>query len=215
MTRAVMSERDTTRRLLTGGVIGPVLFFVVLLVEGWTRADYDPVRQFGSLLSLGDEGWQQIANFLISGALIICGAVGIRRVMHDGPGSRWGPILIGLAGVGLMVAGVFVTDPALGYPPGAPAGIPRESSWHGAIHDSSALLIFVGLPAAAFVMARRFQSEGGWWTTYCWLTGIGTLVFFGLMFVLPDVTGLVQRVAIVIPFAWVALLSWRFRGEVT
>ena len=211
----VLSERDQTRWLLTGGVIGPLLFVVVFLVEGWTRADYDPVRQFVSLLSLGDEGWQQIGSFLVSGALFVCGAVGLRRVMRLGPGSQWSPMLIGLAGVGLMLAGVFVTDPAQGYPPGAPAGIPTESSWHGAIHGFSSLLVFFGLPVASFVLARRFRSEGGSWATYCRLTGIGTLAFFFAAFALENVTGLVQRLDIVIAFGWVALLAWRFRGEVT
>src|SRR6266508_2010580 len=115
-----MSERSTTRWLLTGGVIGPVLFVVVFLVEGATRPGYDPMRMFVSLLSLSDLGWQQIANFVVSGALVLGGAVGLRRVFTEGPGSRWGPILIGVAGVGMMLAGVFVTDAGYGYPPGAP-----------------------------------------------------------------------------------------------
>jgi len=32
-----MIERDRTRWLLTAGAIGPVLFVVVFLIEGWTR----------------------------------------------------------------------------------------------------------------------------------------------------------------------------------
>ena len=109
-----MSERETTKWLLTCGVIGPIFFVLVFLIEGWTRVDYDPVRHYVSTLSLGDEGWQQIANFLLTGTLFIVGAVGLRRAMRDGPGSRWGPMLIGLVGVGLLMGGVFVTDPARG-----------------------------------------------------------------------------------------------------
>ena len=152
-----MRDRDTTRWLLTGGVIGPVLFVAVLLVEGWTRADYDPMTMFGSLLSLGDLGWQQIANFVVSGALVLGGAFGLGRVLTEGPGSRWGPRLIGLAGVGLVLAGVFVTDPAQGYPPGAPIGMPSSPSWHGALHLLVSTFVFFGLPAARpdFVHARR------------------------------------------------------------
>jgi hypothetical membrane protein len=88
--------------LLTGGSIGPVLFVVVFLLEGATRPGYDPMRMHVSLLSLSDLGWQQIANFVVSGALILGGAAGLRRVLTAGPGSRWGPILIGVAGVGMM-----------------------------------------------------------------------------------------------------------------
>jgi hypothetical protein len=209
-----MSEQDKTRWLLTGGVIGPVLFVVMFLVIGWTRADYDPIRHFVSTLSLTDQGWQQIANFLVTGVLFMCGGVGLRRAMRDGPGSRWGPILIGLCGVALILAGAFVTDPAVGYPPGAPAGIPTTSSWHGTIHDFASLFVFLGLPTASFVVARRFRDERSGWALYSMFSGVGMLAAFALMFVFQDWLGLIQRVAVIIGFGWVALLCLRFRGEV-
>jgi len=209
-----MAERGVTRWLLTGGAIGPVLFVVVLLVEGWTRADYDPMTIFVSLLSLGDVGWQQIANFIISGTLIAGGAVGLRMVLREGPGSRWGPILIGLAGVGLVVAGVFVTDPGYGYPPGAPQGMPTSASWHGAIHDWVSLLVFGGLAAAMLVMARRFSGEGSRWSLYSRVSAMGVVVGFPLAILLTDVAGLLQRVTIVVALGWVAQVMWRFRREV-
>jgi hypothetical membrane protein len=212
---AAMSERDKTRWLLTGGVIGPVLFVVVFLIEGWTRPGYDPMRHFVSTLSLGDQGWQQIANFVITGILIIAGAAGLRRTMRDGPGSRWGPILIGAAGLGVLLAGVFVTDPAMGYPPGSPPGLPTTSSWHGTIHDMVSLVVFSGLPIAAFVMARRFRGERGRWALYSVLTGIGMLVGFVLIFVFQDWLGLTQRISIVLGFGWVAQLCLRFRRELS
>jgi hypothetical membrane protein len=209
-----MSERDKTKWLLTGGVIGPVFFIVVFLIEGWTRPGYDPVRHFVSTLSLGEQGWQQIANFLITGTLILGGAVGLRRAVRDGPGSRWGPILIGAAGVGILLAGVFVTDPAMGYPPGTPEGLPTSSSWHGAIHDWVSLVVFVGIPAAAFVFARRFRGEGSRWALYSVLSGVGMLLALVLMFVFQDWLGLMQRISVIVGFGWVAQLCLRFRRVV-
>jgi hypothetical membrane protein len=208
-----MDERSSTRWLLLAGVIGPVLFVVVLLVEGWTRPGYDPQRMYGSLLSLGDQGWQQIANFLVSGALFIAAAIGWRRSMPDGPGCRWVPILVGLAGIGLMLAGVFVTDPSHGYPPGTPAGGPLATSWHGAIHDLASVFVFLGLPVAMFIMARRFRGEGSRWSLYSLASGVGVLLAFFAMVAFADVLGVMQRVAIVIAFGWVARVSWRFRAQ--
>ena len=210
-----MTERNTTRWLLTGGVIGPVLFVVVFLVEGAIRADagYDPMRMFISLLSLGDLGWQQIANFLVSGALVLGGAFGLGRVLTDGPGSRWGPRLIGLAGVGLMLAGVFVTDPSYGYPPGAPLGPPTSPTWHGVIHLLVSMLVFFGLPVAMVVMARRFRGEGSRWALYCWVSAVGVLVFLFAGLAFTDVAGLLQRVAVLLALGWVAQVMWRFRRE--
>src|SRR2546427_4234406 len=128
---APLSRQSTTRWVLTGGVIGPVFFVVVFLIEGWIRPKYDPQRQFISLLSLTDDGWQQIGNFLVTGVLFVLAALGWRRAMPDGPGCRWVPILLGLSGIALVLAGIFLTDAGYGYPPGTPLGMPTQTSWHG------------------------------------------------------------------------------------
>jgi hypothetical membrane protein len=208
-----MRDRGLTRWLLTGGVIGPILFVVVFLAEGWTRAGYDPMRVFVSLLSLSDQGWQQVANFVVSGLLVVGGAVGLRRVLVDGPGCKWVPRLIGLAGVGLILAGIFVTDPAQGYPPGAPLGMPASQSWHGVVHQLASTFVFIGLPIAMVVMARRFRGEGSRWALYCWLSAAGVLVFLFTGLAFTPVAGLLQRVAILLALGWVAQVMWRFRRE--
>jgi hypothetical protein len=189
-----------------------VLFVVVLLVEGWTRADYDPMTMFGSLLSLGDLGWQQIANFVVSGALILGGAFGLRMVLRDGPGCRWGPILIGLAGVCLVVGGVFVSDPARGYPPGAPFVTPTLS-WRGGVHFLAAVVLFSALPAAMLVLARRFAGEGSRWALYSRASAVGVLALFFAEFAFTSLTGLLQRISIILALGWVAQVMWRFRRE--
>jgi hypothetical protein len=208
-----MGDRRWARALLTGGVIGPVLFVAVFLVEGWTRTGYDPTTMFVSLLSLSDQGWQQVANFLVSGTLITGGAFGLRLVMREGPGSLWGPILIGLAGVGMVAAGVFGTDPGYGYPPGAPEGTPTSMSLQSGIHDFVSLLVFGGLAAAMLVTARRFSGEGSRWALYSRLSAVAVVVGIPLSILLTDASGLLQRVTIVAALGWVAQLMWRFRRE--
>ncbi len=113
-------------RLLLYGLVGPLFFIVVFLMEGATRADYDPLRQPVSSLSIGDLGWMQSANFIISGVLILAFALGLWFVLRrtgdastPSP-STWGPVLIGLVGLGLIGAGIFTCDPMAGYPPGTP-----------------------------------------------------------------------------------------------
>jgi hypothetical protein len=163
----------TNRWVLWCGVIGPILFVATFLVEGATRQDYDPARVFVSQLSLGDLGWLQIANFVVSGSLIALFAIGLHAALLSGSESRWGPILVAAVGLGLVVAGVFVTDPALGYPPGTSSGLTPQPSWHGSIHLLGALLVFGGLPIACFLFSRRFRASGdGTWATYSAVSGI-------------------------------------------
>src|SRR5947209_19411369 len=90
-----------TRLLFTGGVIGPLFLMVVMLIEGATRSGYDAWTMAGSSLSLSDQGWMQIANFIVSGLLILGFAVGLRQALRGGRGATWGPILIAAVRAGL------------------------------------------------------------------------------------------------------------------
>jgi len=97
-----MNQSPATRYLIAGGAIGPLLFIIVLLIEGATRPGYSAWHNYGSSLSLGDQGWMEIANFLVCGLLTLCFAVGLRQVLHTGRGSVWGPILLGVFSVALI-----------------------------------------------------------------------------------------------------------------
>jgi hypothetical membrane protein len=103
-----------TKALLACGVIGGPLFIVIFLVEGATRANYEPLRHPVSSLALGDYGWVQVANFIVVGLLTLAFAAGLRHTLRPGKGSTLGPLLVGIWAVGLLGAGVFVTDPVSG-----------------------------------------------------------------------------------------------------
>jgi hypothetical protein len=201
-----------TRLLLACGAIGPLLFIVVFLIEGATRIDYSAWHHFVSSLSLGPRGWVQIANFLICGVLVLCFAIGLRRVLHPGKGSTWGPILLGIFGLCLIGAGLFVTDPLLGYPPGAPS----TPTLHGVLHMLLSLVAFIALPAACFVLARRFVGDPAWrgWAFYSIATGILVIVFFITTDLVaaslnPNASaGLFKRLSIIIGWGWIALLAF-------
>jgi hypothetical protein len=148
--------------LVCGAAAGP-LFVGSVLVQEVTRAGFDPRRHPLSLLSLGDLGWLQITNFVVSGLLVTLGAVGLRRAVRSGRASTWGPRLIGLYGIALVCGGVFLPDAAFGYPVGTPDAA-GQMSWHGALHALAPMVAAVALTAACVVFARRFAAAGqrGW-----------------------------------------------------
>ena len=166
LTTATTSARDRDtrdRRLLTAGLAaGPVLG-LTWLAQGLVRDGYDFTRHPMSLLALGEGGWVQIANFCLTGGLMLVCAAGLRRVLSDGPGARWAPRLVGAIGAGLVAAGVFTADPGAGFPEGAPAGAP-QLSWHGVLHEISHLVVVVAWIALCFVLRTRFARHGdrGW-----------------------------------------------------
>src|SRR2546421_629435 len=155
-----------TRILVLCGAIAGPLFIFILLIEDYSIPGYDPRIHLLSLLSLGAWGWVQIVNFVLAGALNLLYAVGLWRRLHPGPAGTFGPILIGAYGLGLVTVGIFTTDPANGFPPGATT--PTGPSWHGAIHALGAGLVFLFLTAALAVFVRLFFARNErWWALYC------------------------------------------------
>jgi hypothetical protein len=215
--KVTVIRRNVAVWLLTGGVIGPILFAVVFLVLGWTMPGYDPMRMYVSYLSRGDGGWVAIATTVVGSLLTAGGALALRWAMRTGPGSWWGPILIGLAGVGLALSGILLAEPARGYPPGTPLGPPRHPSFVGALHDWAAGVAMLSLPAAMLVMARRFVREGGGgrWAAYSSLSAVATVTFLVASFYPTDVLGVLERTALLLAAGWVAQVMWRFRREAT
>src|SRR5215467_2769989 len=169
--------RSLTRLLLLCGAIAGPFFIFVLLVQDYTRPGFDPRLDLLSLLSLGDWGWVQITNFILAGLLNLLYAVGLWRRLHPGRGGTWGPILIAMYGFGLVVVGIFRTDPANGFPPGVPAA--THPSWHGAIHALGALFVFLLLAAALLVFVRLFLAwKERWWAVYCLASAVLFLLIF-------------------------------------
>ena len=210
-------RRPALKLLLACGAIGPLLFIIVFLLEGSTRPDYNPLRHPISSLSMGEPGWTQAASFVITGFLLLAFAVGLRIALRFSGGSFWGPLLIGLAGIGLIGAGFFTADPFNGYPPGTPL-IPTERSVHGLLHDLFGVPVFLGLPIACFVFSRLFARRGdGGWATYSALSGFAMLLFFVLTSMglnqiqgFADYAGLFQRLTIAVGWIWITLLAVHF-----
>src|SRR5829696_9687040 len=109
------TDATTTRAMLAAGVLAGPLFVATVTLQIFTRDGFDLRRHPISLLSVGEHGWLQVANFIVAGALSIIFSLGVARVLTDGPGSRWGPRFFALFGVGLVIGGIFRADPALGF----------------------------------------------------------------------------------------------------
>jgi hypothetical membrane protein len=216
MQQRTQGDVMTTALLACGAIAGP-LFVVVFLIEGATRADYNPLRHPVSSLALGDDGWTQTANFIVTGLLMLAFAVGLRRALRPRGGSWWGPLLVGIFAIGLLGAGIFPTDPVSGYPPGTPNQHVTYTT-PGALHDLFSSLVFFGLPAACFVFARRFAKWGErGWALASALVGVAFIAGFFLSSVgfsqtagFVDFGGLLQRITLAVGWGWLSLLAIHF-----
>ena len=216
------TSRDVklTRVLLLCGVVAGPLYVIVGVIEMLTRPGFDPTRHDLSLMSNGDWGWIHVSLLILTGLLTIAGAVGMRRVLRGGRGGTWGPLLLGIYGLGLIGAGFFTADPALGFPPGTPADA-HAISWHGLLHFICGGIGFLGLIAACFVFARRFaaQRQRGW-VAYSVATGVIYLAAFAGIAVGSNSVGVIMTivilafsVAVVLGWAWVSAMAVKLLSE--
>ncbi|QBD75563.1 DUF998 domain-containing protein [Ktedonosporobacter rubrisoli] len=201
--------------LLVCGMIAGPFYIVVGLIQALTRPGFDLLRHDLSLLANGDLGWIQITNLVLSGLLVLAFALGMRQVLRSSRGGTWGPLLVGVYGLGLIGAGFFTADPAFGFPPGTPADA-HAISWHGLLHIITAAIGFLALIVACMVMARRFASQRllGW---AIYSVGSGLLFFAAFVGV---ATGSGQSwsvigfwIGVIVIWTWIALLAVWLRKE--
>jgi hypothetical membrane protein len=199
-----------TRSLLGYGIVAGPIYVVVALAQALTRDGFDLSRHAWSLLSNGDLGWIQIANFIVTGLMTVAAAVGLRRALTPGRGRTWAPLLITVYGVSLVGAGIFRADPAQGFPAGTPET--TTISWHGMLHFMLGAIGFLCLIAACFVLASRFTLDGqrrlAWFSR---VTGVAFLAAFaGIASGSQGPTTLAFVAAILIVWAWLTTVSVRF-----
>ncbi|MCM2390307.1 DUF998 domain-containing protein [Streptomyces albipurpureus] len=175
---AAPAARRTRRLVFAGAAAGP-LFLGVGLIQGLTRDGFDFTRNAISQLSIGDLGWIQMTSFALTGALVIAGAIGMRRTLRDGPAGTWAPWLVGVFGLSFLVSAVFPADAGAGFPADAAEAPAASISTDGAIHMLGGMVGFLALCAAFLVLARHFaaQQERGW-ALACRLMPVAVLAGF-------------------------------------
>jgi hypothetical membrane protein len=220
----VVASRISTRTLLLGGIAGPVLFVAVFMIDGATRPGYDPMRNYVSLLSLGDGGWVERASFIVSGLLIAAFGLGLGRVWRRRGSDRWiGWLVVGV-GLAFVWQGIVQPDPTQGYPPGsqglAPGaliGIPSNPTPHALLHFLGSLVSSLGLAAAGILTARRGSRWRGPAATAWRIGSVVTAAIvlggwaLGLVTYGPDgppaTAGLLQRVSVVAAMQWLVVTA--------
>ncbi|MDQ0079297.1 DUF998 domain-containing protein [Arthrobacter oryzae] len=205
------------RWLLAGGIIAGVMLSVVIGVVGATRGGFSVWRNGVSQLGTGDGAWVFTVAFVLGGVLLGGFALGLRRVLRPGRGATWGPIVIAMAAVGFIIGGLVPTDPALGYPPGElPVATLAER-----IHQGAGTLVFGGLSAAPFILARRLRPDARGLATFSTVTGtliIGFSVVAGIAYRLdslgilrPAPAGILEQISLLAAYGWLIAIGIRYR----
>lgn len=145
-----------TRSLLGYGVLAGVFYMTAALILGLTRDGFDFSAHPLSILMLGEGGWMQSVNLIVTGAMVIAAAAGFARSMDGSASARRTGVLIGIFGVALIGSAIFPPDPMVGFPPGTET---TEASMSGILHLALGAIGFLCLAAAGLVVAGWFSKQ--------------------------------------------------------
>lgn len=194
-----------SRRLAIAGIVGPVVWWVLVVVNGAITPGYSHVGDFISMLGAVGAPYApiQTMNFAVFGSSILALSLGIHDWFGDGRRPRVGTVLLGIFGVGVVLAGVFPANPA------------APDSTTAVLHDVTSTVAFVTGVTGVGLVSRRTGGDDRW-PSYRY-EPIVTLVvvvvtFAGFMVsVVGDsaVVGVTQRVFIGVLTLWLVMQSYR------
>lgn len=206
------ANRKSVQLLVSCGIAIAPVFLLLAAVQMMTRPGFDISRHAVSSLQNGDLGWVQSANFMFCGLLAILCAWGFRRLLGGSRGGTWGPLLIGVFGAGMILAGIFPPDPAFGFPDGAPHGAPEVMSVAGGLHSLGFFAAFLALIVGFLVLSRHFGKAMPGWRNVCFIVSITTplLIILGTA-AFPNSSGIFYFAAGAISFTWLSTVAWARR----
>src|SRR5947209_16644746 len=71
------------------GIISPILFAIVFMIDGFLKPGYSAYSEAISYLEVGTNGWIQRADFLLLGLLLLAFLVGYISRMRPILGAGW------------------------------------------------------------------------------------------------------------------------------
>jgi hypothetical protein len=200
-----------TKSLLGYGVVAGPFYVAASLAEALTRYGFSLAHNDWSLLANGALGWVHVLVLVLTGLMIAAAAAGVvrqRRAERVNAASGW---FLCVYAAGLVGAGLFIADPADGFPVGTPPGPTVTPSWHGTLHIVFGGIGFLGLISACLVLAWQFrvQRQLGW-AIFSLITGV---VFFAAFAGIA--TGGAASSAGVLAFTGAVILAWTWLSLVS
>lgn len=206
----------STKNLLWCGVLAGPVYLLVSIAQILTREGFDITRHSWSVLSNGDLGWIHILNFLVTGALTMLGAMGIKRVLKGQKGGKWAPIMMMVYGFFLILSGIFKADGVDGFPPGTPLGPPTTVSTSGILHLVFGMFGFIALITACVIFYTHFKSVNkSHLAKFSLVTGVYFLIGFMSLMVGSGFGGngltvsiFAFTAAVILSWGWYSRISW-------
>lgn len=197
------------RKLAWAGIIAPIWFVGMIVLQGALQPDYSHIKMPISALAAWPRGWMQQLNFLVFAPLVLLYAIALHGLVRPTKRGWVGALLLGLTSVGLALAGLFSWR------------VEKDGFFVPPLHVVGALTTFSTVSLGHIIFSFRMKADPAWQplARFTLLCGIGVLIFFivtGGFAMEPDAplhdyAGLCQRALV---FFWVPcmfVLSLRAR----
>ena len=182
------------------GIIAPILFTILIIIESLLRPGYSQFYNFVSDLGVGSNAVIQNINFVIFGVLSIFFAFGLRSGLPSLPRKalKVGVWLVAIFGLCILLAGVFPED----YLSQVPHNLVSATAFVTII--AAQLLIWKGLKNAD-------DSVWGNYRKYSLISGVLSLILVLILKVVmsdfSDYQGIAQRAFLAVPWIWVEVTA--------
>jgi hypothetical membrane protein len=188
------------------GVIAPILFVLIVVVEGALVTGYSHMTQqvsdLGAYVLYGSYALLQNLNFCVFGILVVAFAIGLKQEI---PASRIITTSLALCGALFFLVGFFPDQPT-----------PWPAAAHYLLAQLSGLCILVSEFFSWRRLRRPVADEGRAWTRYGTFSLVSLVLAIISFFVFAifgqpgsPVTGLLQRVMGFFMLLWIEVMALR------
>lgn len=202
-----MSPDPLLRRLAMAGIVAPICFILLVIVQGLLQPDYSHIAMPISALAAWPAGWLQNLNFFVSGTLLAGFTISLHQAIQPTRFGLLGVLLLLGTCIGLWITALFPwidMNGVLIEPPG---------------HVVGAVTTFLTAGTGHVLLSRRMRVDPHWRDLSAYVLGTG-LVMLVLFFVLGGFAieegtplhrwaGLLQRVLVAIWFTCILVMARR------
>jgi len=192
----------TTQVLSICGIVGPISYTIVVIVLGFLWPGYNHVTQ--AISELGGVGApdaiiMNIAGFALTGTLIAAFALGLHRGISGGNGSKIGPSLLAIYGIGMFAVAFFPWDKT------------NLASLTSIMHSLFGWTHWIAVTLALLIIPNRLRNDSQWksYRLYTLSTGLVTAIlivvyaFIGI----EGYNGALQRVIVGAQLLWIEITA--------
>ncbi len=211
MNKVAIKNQKMNFYLSISGIIVPVLFIIIVGGLDLLEPGYSHKTEMMSILGGvgGVRGTTFNTGVALIGVLIIAFGIGLHRSITNGEGSKIGPAMIVLGGLGMIGSAIFHCN--------VDCANVVSQTFGGTMHILFAFITGMNLAVSPFFIFVRMRKDPKW-KNYTWVTlttGIlanipGILLWTSFLTTrMTEIEGLIQRLGIIFPLIWIGLMSLR------